>query len=228
MHLLKIDESGALYDSDEAVDLGQPGGDIVVLTSADTEVALLAAAVKSCHQAGQRLDVRIANYLSLTHPYSVDLYIQNTIAAARLVVVRLLGGIAYWSYGTQQLRALAETGTTEIIFLSGDGKPDPELDYLSSASAADCAALSSYLDAGGSDNAVAFLQALQDRLDDTQTAPPPQPLLRAGIYWPDLPVPDLDNLAVHWQEDAPVVALIFYRALVQAGDLAPIDQMNEP
>ena len=46
MHLLKIDESGALYESDEAVDLGQPGGDIVVLTSADTEVALLAAAQK--------------------------------------------------------------------------------------------------------------------------------------------------------------------------------------
>ena len=76
--------------SDEAVDLGQPGGDLVVLTSADTEVALLAAAVRSRHQAGQMLDVRIANYLSLTHPYSVDLYIQNTIAVARLVVVRFL------------------------------------------------------------------------------------------------------------------------------------------
>ena len=148
MHLLKIDESGALYESDEAVDLGQPGGDIVVLTSADTEVALLVAAVRSCHQAGQTLDVRIANYLSLTHPYSVDLYIQNTIAAARLVVVRLLGGTAYWSYGTQQLRALAEAGNNEVIFLSGDGKPDPELDYLSSASAADCVALAAYLDAG--------------------------------------------------------------------------------
>ena len=225
MHLLKIDESGALYDSDEAVDLGQPGGDIVVLTSADTEVALLAAAVRSCHQAGQTLDVRIANYLSLTHPYSVDLYIQNTIAAARLVVVRLLGGTAYWSYGTQQLRAIAEAGNTEVIFLSGDGKPDPELDYLSSASAADCVALTAYLDAGGSDNAVAFLQALQDRLDGTQVAPPPQPLLRAGIYWPGLPVPELNNLTAHWQDDAPVVALVFYRALVQAGDLAPIDQM---
>ena len=59
---------------------------------------------------------------------------------------------------------------------------------------------------------MAFLQALQDRLDGTQMAPPPQPLLRAGIYWPDLPVPDLDNLAVHWQEDAPVVALIFLAA----------------
>ena len=44
MHLLKIDESGALYDSDEAVDLGQPAGDVVILTSADTEVSLLARA----------------------------------------------------------------------------------------------------------------------------------------------------------------------------------------
>mgnify|MGYP003321603588 CR=1 FL=1 len=41
MHLLKIDESGALYDSDEAVDLGQPAGDVVISTSADTEVLSL-------------------------------------------------------------------------------------------------------------------------------------------------------------------------------------------
>ena len=142
MHLLKIDESGALYDSTEAVDLGQPPADIVVLTSADTEVALLARATATCHNAGLKLDVRIANYLSLTHPYSVDLYLQNTIAAARLVVVRLLGGTSYWQYGTQQLRALAEKGGVEVIFLSGDGKADPELDYLSTASAGDCAVLS--------------------------------------------------------------------------------------
>ena len=44
MHLLKIDESGALYDLDEAVDLRQPAGDIVFLTSADTEVSLLCSA----------------------------------------------------------------------------------------------------------------------------------------------------------------------------------------
>ena len=225
MHLLKIDESGALYDSTEAVDLGQPPADIVVLTSADTEVALLARATATCHNAGLKLDVRIANYLSLTHPYSVDLYLQNTIAAARLVVVRLLGGTSYWQYGTQQLRALAEKGGVEVIFLSGDGKADPELDYLSTASAGDCAVLSNYLDAGGLDNAVAFLRALQDRLDDRQTAPPPQPLMRAGIYWPGMTMPDLAGLNSHWCEGAPVAALVFYRALVQAGDLAPIDAL---
>ncbi|MDA9641307.1 hypothetical protein N9T26_00265 [Alphaproteobacteria bacterium] len=65
MHLLKIDESGALYDSDEAVDLGQPAGDVVILTSADTEVSLLARAAADSDI--WKDQIRIANYLSLTH-----------------------------------------------------------------------------------------------------------------------------------------------------------------
>mgnify|MGYP000426680610 FL=1 len=75
MHLLKIDESGALYDSDEAVDLGQPAGDIIFLTSADTEVALVSAAALRCHkqqkEQEQALELRFAFYLSLSHPFSV-------------------------------------------------------------------------------------------------------------------------------------------------------------
>ena len=131
MHLLRVEEGGALYDSDEAVDLGQPPGDIIILTSADTEVALLSAAVSAWQDAGDVPQVRIANYLSLTHPFSVDRYIANTVAGARLVIVRLLGGSAYWSYGVQQLRAQAEAGGVPVAFLPGDARPDPELDYLS-------------------------------------------------------------------------------------------------
>jgi cobaltochelatase CobN len=228
MHLLKIDESGALYDQSEAVDLGQPAGDIIVLSSADTEIALLAAATNRInfeHTSSKMPTIRLANYLSLTHPYSVDLYIENTLAAAKLIVVRLLGGSSYWSYGTQQLRALAERSDVQVIFLSGDGKADPELDYLSSTDASECAALSAYLDAGGLDNAVGFLLALRDHLDGTHLAPPPQALMRAGIYWPGMVMPALSSIAAHWVEGAPVAALVFYRALVQAGDLEPIDAL---
>ena len=225
MHLLKIDESGALYDSEEAVDLGQPTGDICILTSADTEVSLLSAASRALHESGDEIDVRIANYLSLTHPYSVDLYIQNTLSAARVVIVRLLGGSSYWEYGTQQLRHLAETTNTKVVFLPGDGKPDPELQYLSSITAAECAALSAYLDAGGPANAVGFLRAIQDLLNDTQTAPPVRPLMRAGVYWPGADVPDLSVVAQSWVPDAPVAAMVFYRALMQSGDMAPIDAL---
>ena len=216
MHLLKIDESGALYDSDEAVDLGQPAGDIIFLTSADTEVALVSAAALRCHkqqkEQEQALELRVANYLSLSHPFSVDQYIQNTVAAARLVVVRLLGGRGYWSDGVQQLVALAALpGGVPVIFLSGDGKPDPELDYLSDFNAEDRSKLSAYLDAGGMDNAIQFLAALSDLVDGTSHADPPRPLLRAGIYWPGQSgeITSLDTLKDQWRDDAPVGRLSF-------------------
>ena len=225
MHLLKIDESGALYDSEEAVDLAQPPGDIVILSSADTEVSLLTAAATSLkHKKADIGDIRIANYLSLTHPYSVDLYIEKTLLKARIVLVRLLGGISYWSYGVQQLHHLAQTTDTKVIFISGDGKPDAELDYMSSVDASICADLAAYLDGGGLINAEGFFLRLFDIADNTQLAPPARPLLRAGLYWPDCDLPDFNIIQAQWQDQTrPVAALVFYRALVQAGDLAPIN-----
>ena len=225
MHLLKIDESGALYDSDEAVDLGQPAGDVVILTSADTEVSLLARAAADSDI--WKDQIRIANYLSLTHPYSVDLFIENTARHAKIVIIRLLGGVSYWSYGVQQLRALAETSAVKVVFLSGDGKADPELTYLSSVDAANSMALSAYLDAGGIDNAHGFLEKIADLLNDSDTAPPVRPLMRAGLYWPGLVDIDFDQIRRQWQDGAPVAALVFYRALMQAGDVAPIDCLIE-
>ena len=225
MHLLKIDESGALYDSDEAVDLGQPAGDVVILTSADTEVSLLARAAADSDI--WKDQIRIANYLSLTHPYSVDLYIENTARHAKIVIIRLLGGVSYWSYGVQQLRALAETSAVKVVFLSGDGKADPELTYLSSVDAANSMALSAYLDAGGVDNAHGFLEKIADLLNDSDTAPPVRPLMRADLYWPGLVDVDFDQIRRQWQDGAPVAALVFYRALMQAGDVAPIDCLIE-
>ena len=221
MHLLKIDESGALYDSDEAVDLGQPAGDVVILTSADTEVSLLARAAADSDI--WKDQIRIANYLSLTHPYSVDLYIENTARHAKIVIIRLLGGVSYWSYGVQQLRALAETSAVKVVFLSGDGKADPELTYLSSVDATNSMALSAYLDAGGIDNAHGFLGKIADLLNDSDHAPPVRPLMRAGLYWPGLIGVDFDQIRRQWHDGAPVAALVFYRALMQAGDVAPID-----
>ena len=107
MHLLRVEEGGALYDSDEAVDLGQPPGDIVILTSADTEVSLLSAAVAGWQAEGDVPEVRIANYLSLSHPFSVDQYIASTIAGARLVIVRLLGWRSVEHRGVDERRARA-------------------------------------------------------------------------------------------------------------------------
>ena len=97
MHLLRIDQSGDLYQDGEAVDLGLSPARFVILSAADTDLMLLASAVD---QSGRGDDaVRLANILTLSHPYSIDLLVDQTLRASRLMVVRLLGGISYWSYG---------------------------------------------------------------------------------------------------------------------------------
>ena len=247
MHLLKIEHGGSLQDSGEAVDLGQPPGDIVILTSADTEIAMLSDAVASLNAERAGADTksakgrdakahaatppahhpefRVASTLSLGHPFSVDRYIEDTISGARLVIARLLGGSAYWSYGTQRLTELAATGAVKLALIAGDARGDPELERLSTLAPGQCARLAAYLDAGGPQNARGFLMAAMDILNGTDDAPPPRQLLRAGIYWPDTEAPDLASVASNWKGGAPTAAIIFYRALVQAGDLAPVDQI---
>ena len=100
MHLLKA-QPGVVADGSVAVDLGQTPGDLVFLSAADTEVASIAAA-RAAFDPGFP-SVRIANLMALSHHASVDLYCESVVEHARLVVVRLLGGKGYWSYGVEQL-----------------------------------------------------------------------------------------------------------------------------
>src|SRR5204862_7133211 len=102
MHLLAT-EAGMIADRSAAVDLGQTPADIVVLASADTEIALLAAA-----QARRRADdpaaptLRLAPVMRVGHNLSVDLYL-DIVAQARLVIARLLGANADWPHGVERL-----------------------------------------------------------------------------------------------------------------------------
>src|SRR5579863_6861150 len=119
MHLLAT-LPGTIADGAAAVDLAQSPGDIVVLSCADTEIALLAAAQRhrrAGDPAAPRL--RLAPVLRLGHNFSVDLYIE-TVATARLVVARLLGGAAYWPYGVDRLVASCREHGIPLALLPGD------------------------------------------------------------------------------------------------------------
>ncbi|HKS88939.1 MAG TPA: cobaltochelatase subunit CobN, partial [Stellaceae bacterium] len=276
MHLLAA-EPGIIADGSAAVDLAQTPGDVVVLASADTDIALLARA-----QAGRRAadpmapSLRLASVMRLGHNFSVDLYME-TVARARLVVARLLGGSGYWPYGVERLVETCRAHRIPLALLPGDDKPDPELAELSTLPAEACVRLWRYLAEGGPGNAGNFLRycaALLARRDarrpgdaphpnplpargergkgaapnpsprdsgerdgpapkawEGEGPPPasswaePAPLLRAGYYWPGRGTPSLTEIAAEWRGSGGVVPLVFYRALVQSGNAAPVDAL---
>ncbi|MBX2805989.1 MAG: cobaltochelatase subunit CobN [Hyphomicrobiales bacterium] len=220
MHLL-VAQSGTIDDSDEPRDLGQTPGDIVVISAADTELALLAAAHKSLDANAARPSLRLANWMQLKHHYSVDLYAEKTLTGAKIVVVRLLGGKSYWPYGLERLTEMAHEGAFQLAVLPGDAQDDPQFDDLSTVDDETRENLWAYLREGGIDNARGFLAYLASMMSGE--APPTQarPLLHAGIcerpHTPQVTGGDKPHLA----------ALIFYRALMQSGDLAAVDALIE-
>lgn len=220
MHLLKA-QAGTIQDGADPVDLGQSPGDIVFLSSADTEIAGLARAQAELGPDAPTL--RLANLLQLDHNFSVDVYVERTLARAKLIVVRLLGGTGYWPHGVAEVGGLARREGIALAWLPGSAEGDPTLEALSTVGAEDCRLLWSYLVAGGAENYRRFLHHAGHLIGRGQAAPPPAMLPPCGIYLPGTGPVDLETLQAGWQPGAPVAAVVFYRALVQGDDLAAID-----
>ncbi|MEL6681566.1 MAG: cobaltochelatase subunit CobN [Pseudomonadota bacterium] len=222
MHLLAA-RPGAISDGTEPVDLAQTPADLVVISAADTELAALSDARAEMDAPPS---LRLANMMHLTHPMSVDLHLDNCATKSRLVIARILGGSGYWKYGLTQYAARLHEAGIPFAALPGDDKVDPELRELSTVSAEDYDTLWSYLIEGGPQNSVNFLRYAKTMLDHGEKPTAPVPLLRAGIYWPGAGVSDLDAARASWLDGAPIVPIIFYRALVQGGGLNPVNRLT--
>jgi len=227
MHLLAT-APGTIADGSAAVDLGQTPGDIVVLSAADSEIACLAEAQRALvSRENDWPSLRLASLLRLGHNYSVDLHVEKVAAKARLIVVRLLGGRGYWPYGVERLVEVARARGIALALLPGDDAPDAELQSLATLAPAAAHRLWRYLAEGGPGNAEQFLRYGASLLGRESAWREPAPLLRAGLYWPGAAQADLPAIERHWKSGAPVAALVFYRALVQAANLAPVDALIE-
>ena len=124
MHLLTA-TPGTVSNGDEAIDLGQSPGDIVLLTVADSELACFASAA---HALTQELGegaprIRLANLLQLKHPYSVDMYVEKVVAHAKFVCVILLGGKSYWPYGIDEIANIAREKGIAFAAIADDRFP---------------------------------------------------------------------------------------------------------
>ena len=223
MHLLAT-QPGEIDDGAPAVDLDQSPGDIVILSAADSEIAGLAAA-HARHRTGDDAfpTLRLANVMQLGHNMSVDLYADSVVAQAKLVIVRLLGGRGYWTYGVEQITALCRRNGIALAWLPGDDQPDAELTAHATLSGEAVHRLWQYCVQGGPTNYNALLAYAATLCGHSAAWREPAPLLRAGLYWPNLEPLSIADLP--WTKGRPAAAIVFYRALVQAANTGVIDAL---
>ncbi len=212
MHLLRT-ETRSLDEAEQARDLGQSPADILFLSFSDADLAMVAAAAKL--RSAEAPSLRLANLAELKHPYSVDLYIENVASKARVVLVRLLGGLDYWRYGVEELSAAARREGFVLALVSGDASEDMRLDAASTLPAADLRLIRDAFREGGAARVAALLHWIGGRLDpvgscheSTAPATPAAGRFEAGCR--------------RVEASKGRALIIFYRSLFLADDTLPI------
>ncbi|MFT8417962.1 MAG: cobaltochelatase subunit CobN [Acetobacter sp.] len=237
MHLL-VRENRTLDEQDSPEDLGLPGADIVVLSFTQSDLLGLRHAERQMRGQDHASlpSVQVTNLALLRHPMSIDLYVDTSLQGARCVVVRLLGGLDYWRYGAEELAAWARAQAVPVVFLpghtgcsgaevppqSGQAADDTRLAELSyGVQEAQRLRLNGFFAQGGPRNMAAALRlmaALAGKGADDGALPealPPWGVYRAR------PTPQACGTG------ACSAAIVFYRAHLQAWDMAGLERLAE-
>lgn len=230
MHVV-FREKGGLEESATPQDLGQKPADLVVLSFSDSD---LGAFAQAWHEGRAKLPpLRLAPLSRLTHPVSVDQYVEATLNGARAILVRLLGGQSYWRHGVMAVQDLARRRGIRLTILRGDGlgglaaddasdatgalTGDGALMRLSTVAAPLWHRLNRLCAMGGVAAAAQVLRLMADDAAAPLAGPPaeplPAPLPEAGWLGP---APTAAEAARDW------IAVPFYRSWLLAGDIAPV------
>jgi cobaltochelatase CobN len=224
VHLLRTTPGGFVDDAAGVMRIDQTPAPIVVLSSADTTLSLLAGVVPALE--ADFPAIRLANQAFLRQPASVDFYVDDVLKHARVIVIDHLGGEAYWPYGIESITALARRNGQMLVMFSGDLQEDPNLIAKSTAEPVLCDQLWRYLREGGAQNAEAFLRCIAfHALGYGREASAPSPLPAVSIYHPERQVATIDDWQRRWVQHAPVVAVLFYRAHLQSGNTDVFDAL---
>jgi cobaltochelatase CobN len=220
MHVV-FRESHGLEETETPFDVGQDPADLVVLSFSDSDLGAFTAGYERMRRMGNTAQptVRLANIIALKHPVSVDTYVERTLFAAKAILVRIIGGEAYWPYGLATLQDLARRTGIALAILPADGRPDPRLDELSTLPVSTLRRLQALCDEGGAVAAHAALAQLA---------------LAAGIYAapvagdktvPQMGFYDPDNGVSRPTAGPNQVLVTFYRSYLTSGDTAPVDAL---
>ncbi|MEM9092920.1 MAG: cobaltochelatase subunit CobN, partial [Cyanobacteria bacterium P01_F01_bin.53] len=221
MHRIAATPGGWNPDTDGVIILDQTPAPIVILTAADTEIQTLVASLPRLPH--DFPEFRVASLLQLQQELSIDTYVDSVLSKAKVIVVRLLGGRSYWSYGLERLREIAEFYDISLVVLPGDDRPDPVLCSLGTVPLTVADKLWHYFVEGGAENLAYGLQYLaQTCLDYSYEVPEPQAVPQWGEY-----VWERGRGGKEERGQQPTIAIFFYRAHYLSGNTRVIDALCE-
>ncbi len=220
MHVV-FRESHGLEETETPTDLGQSPADLVVLSFSDSDLGAFAA---GWHRGegpeGRMPTLRLANLTALKHPLSIDTYVEQTLEEAKGILIRLIGGVPYWSYGLQQVLTLAKSKGIALAVLPADGREDTRLDDYSTLPVSTLRRLANLCDTGGEVAAQAALAQMAiaaglyaGPVMGAKTIP------ECGAWCPDRGVIAADTA---FSGGAKRVLVTFYRAYLTSADTEPV------
>ncbi|AFZ34527.1 cobaltochelatase CobN subunit [Stanieria cyanosphaera PCC 7437] len=213
MHRLNATPGGWNPNTEGVIIIDQTPAPIVFLTSADTDIQTLAKSLT--YFPSNFPEIRVNNLLNLQQQLSIDTYVETVLSQARIVILRLLGGRTYWSYGLEAVKEITEATDAALWVLPGDDRPDPDLVSHSTIPLAVVNQLWRYFTEGGIENYFNAFCFISDICLNTNYQPPqPQVIPRLGLY------PYLTQSKHNYQ-----VGILFYRSHYLAGNTLVIDAL---
>ena len=218
MHKIAALPGGWNPNTEGVIFIEQSPAPIVFLTYADTDIQTLAAAQSSLGNSFP--EIRAANLLNLQQQLSIDVYLETVISKAKIVILRLLGGSAYWSYGFERLLEVVREREIDLFVLPGDNAPDLDLISHSTVSLAAVNQLWQYIIEGGTANYINALHYISDTCWQTNYHPnSPLKVSDLGKYTWNL------NRNSSTQINNRSCGILFYRSHYLAGNITPIDDL---
>ena len=109
MHII-FREKQSIEESETPIDLNQTPTEIIFLSFSDSDLNAFASGWKRAFKSskGNFPGLRLVNLQDLKHPLSVDTYIEKTLSKSKAIIIRLIGGVTYWEYGLNQVKAIAK------------------------------------------------------------------------------------------------------------------------
>ncbi|HEY9863828.1 MAG TPA: cobaltochelatase subunit CobN [Candidatus Obscuribacterales bacterium] len=216
MHRIAATPGGWNPDTDGVIFIEQTPAPIIFLTAADTDIQTLATVVSKLPADFPPL--RVTNLLQLQQQLTIDTYAETVLEKAQVIILRLLGGRSYWSYGLEVLQDIFAKTKTQLIILPGEDRPDPDLMSHSTVSLSIVDQVWRYLTEAGVDNFANALLLIGNHIfNKNYPIIPPVTIPKVGYYpW---------NQTVKSDDYMATVGIIFYRAHYLSGNLDPIDAL---